>query len=156
MAYKTRLPWMANRAVAETPAYKLAKIIATAGWQKRVGVVIHPLLMASAQVKAEDMRNRGYYGHTSPIGVTANQVLRATGYPLPSWYPEKGNNIESITKGETEEAALTSWLNSPGHYKHLTGSDKFYAGQSAIGIGHAVVKDGNDFWVFHSAPLVGT
>jgi uncharacterized protein YkwD len=134
----------------------LLRIILLAGWQKRTNPVPHPLLMEAAQRRAEDMARRGYLSHTSPDGVTPNEVVRSVGYRLPDWYPEKGNNVESLYLGHDEpEEPVRSWFDSPKHHDHLVGEGKFYGSQTALGIGTAVAKDGRQIWVLISAPNTG-
>lgn len=132
------------------------EIILTAGWQERSNPYASALLMLAAKKKATEMAERNYFSHTSPSGVSANANVRNTGYFLPDWYPKDGNNVESIYAGScSPDEAIAAWLKSERHHIHLTGSDSFYRGQSAIGIGKYKGKDNGCRWVFLSAPAVG-
>lgn len=148
------LPYASSGTTPET--IKMAMIIITAGWQRRQNAVIHPLLTQAAYKRAKDMADKNYFSHTSPSGVTPNEVIRSVGYQLPSWYPEKGNNVESISIGADDaEEAVAGLFSSPKHHNHITGEDKFYADQRAIGVGEAIAKDGRKIFVFLSAPWSG-
>ncbi len=72
----------------------------------------------------------------APItGLWPNQVARAFGYPLPQYWPNDANNIESIHSGQpTVSGALLSLLGSPGHCSHLLGQD-WYGSHREIGVG---------------------
>ena len=135
----------------------LAQAIVSHPDQRRVNPVCHPLLAQAARAKARDMALRGYFSHTNPDGIGPNDLVRQTGYPLPDWYGSGSvNNIESIAGGyTTPELAWTAWQNSSGHRTHLLGTDSFYAGQTAYGLGY-YYNEGSPlehYWVFLSAPL---
>jgi uncharacterized protein YkwD len=133
---------------------RLARMILEAPWQKRENGYMDSRLMEAAQYKANDMVARDYFSHTSPTGETPNAYVRAHDYILPNWYPQVGNNVESIYAGFYDpNRVLDTWLNSPPHRKHVTGEESFYAGQRAVGVGLAIESDGGNFWVFISAPV---
>jgi hypothetical protein len=135
-------------------AQQLAVTIAEASWQQRVGTQIYPLLMQAAQWKAEHMAVNAYFGHIDPWGGSPNDYVRAHGYPLPSYYPVHGNNVESLYSGwETVERAILAWTNSERHRIHLRGENDFYRAQIFIGTGRALHWEGRSWlWVFISAP----
>lgn len=138
------------------PRHIFLEIVIAAGWQQRQGIIIHPILMRAAQAKAEHMAVMNYFAHTSPDGVTPNELARRVGYILPDWYPQRGNNIESIYIGHDEpEEPIKGWFNSPRHHDHLVGQGDFYRSQNAIAVGTAIAQDGRSIWVFHSAPNMG-
>lgn len=137
------------------PRETFLRIFIVAGWQKREEIVVHPFLMHAAQYRANEMAQKGYFGHTSPSGITPNEVVRNIGYKLPDWYKQKGNNIESLYIGHNEpEEAINGWFSSPTHHDHLVG-EGFYNAQNAVGIGSARAQDGRQIWVFISAPNMG-
>lgn len=132
---------------------ELIAIILLAEWQKRPRPVVNPLLMKAAQTKAEDMALKEYFSHTSPDGISANENVRSAGYVLPDWYPEHGNNVESIALGYmTPAKVVEGWLNSPNHRVHLAGEIDFYRNQNQLGVGMTVNKKKALIWVFLSAP----
>lgn len=121
--------------------------------QERENFKRHPLLDQAARNKAVDMAEKNYFSHTSPEGITPNEIARSTGYRLPRHYPMKGNNIESINIGSgIPERTMKSWLDSPKHREHVFGESFFYKGQECIGIGTAVNQEGRVISVFLSAP----
>jgi len=116
---------------------------------------LHLLLNLAAQTKANDMANLSYFAHTSPSGVSANQNVRNTGYPLPSYYPKDGNNVESLYIGSDNPAdAAAAWLTSDHHRVHVYGQDSFFGHQNCIGVGFSPVpkEKHRGYWVFISAP----
>ncbi len=89
-------------------------------------LTVHPLLAASARLKAEDMLRADYFEHTSPTGVTPWQWFDRAGYA----YVYAGENLAiDFTTGEATQAA---WMNSSGHRRNILGS-------SYANIGIAVV-----------------
>lgn len=124
--------------------------------QRRKRCVWSEKLTEAARARARDMAVRQYFSHTDPDGVTPNEYARRAGYKLPDWYPDKGNQIESIGGGfPTANDAWAWWLKSPAHRTHMLGESSFYADQHAIGIGY-VRQEGAPYvhyWVLLSAPL---
>jgi len=111
----------------------------------------------AAQAKANDMARLGYFAHTSPSGVSANQNVRNTGYLLPDWYPVSGNNVESLYIGtDRPEDAAAAWLASDYHRMHVFGTEKFFREQNCIGVGYAPFpnEQHRGYWSFLSAPCV--
>lgn len=131
----------------------LIRLILNSSWQQREDPYADPILVRAAQNKADDMAKRDYFSHVDPDGGTVNEYIRAAGYRLPDYYPQKGNNCESIVIGaSTPEGAIEAWLNSPSHRIHLQGEIDFYRSQRAIGVGMSKAKDGRTIFVFISAP----
>lgn len=131
----------------------LFDLISNSSYQKRAAMYQNVLLWAAAQRKADDMAEKDYFGHTSPSGLTANELVRDMGYKLPDWYAKKGNNVESISVGGGKpENVMLGWLHSPGHRKHVFGEIDFYKNQECVGIGKSVAKDGRILTVFISCP----
>lgn len=147
------LPFIEKHEKVIASVYRLADLIMYAAWQERSPIYMDLRLMQAAQLKANSMAEFDYFSHTSPTGLTPNEVVRSTGYRLPSFYAEKGNQVESLYIGHDEpEEAVKGWLESPSHHDHIAGRTDFYRGHSAIGVGTAVAKDGRQLWVFMSAP----
>ena len=66
-----------------------------------------------ARYKSEDMRDKGYFSHTSPTYGTPYQMMRSFGIS----YRTAGENI---AKGETSpEAVVKGWMNSSGHRANI-------------------------------------
>ncbi len=77
-------------------------------------VTIDPDLDRAAQAHADDMVERGYYGHVSPQGVGPQDFVQATGYPPYAFL------AENIAKGlYTPTEAVERWLDSPHHRENI-------------------------------------
>ncbi len=135
----------------------LYRIIRNAPQQQRNKEIMHRHLFLdqAAQQKANDMARLGYFSHTSPSGVSANENVRRTGYKLPDWYPANGNNVESLYIGsDCPEDAAAAWLASDHHRPHVYGETDFFRNQNCIGVGYAPFpkEEHRGYWVFISAP----
>lgn len=135
----------------------LFDLIKNSSYQQRVSMHKHPLLWLAAKIKANDMSQNNYFSHISPLGISPNQIVRSVGYILPDYYPDLGNNVESLAiGGENLEDTVKAWLESKtGHRLHVFGEIDFYRKQECIGIGQSVAKDGRNISVFLSAPCMG-
>jgi hypothetical protein len=89
---------------------------------------VSPLLMQSAELKAEDMANFSYFAHTSPEGKTPWYFLDQVGYK----YQYAGENL-AINFTNTEDVTA-AWLNSPTHKANIVKSQYTEMG-SAIATG---------------------
>ena len=86
-----------------------------------------------AQYKAQDMRNKNYFSHTSPTYGSPFDMIRAFGIS----YRSAGENI---AKGQTTPAQVVeAWWNSAGHRANILNSS-----YTQIGVGY--VADGK-YWV---------
>ena len=66
-----------------------------------------------ARYKSEDMRDKGYFSHTSPTYGTPYQMMRSFGIS----YRTAGENI---AKGQVSpEAVVNAWMNSSGHRANI-------------------------------------
>lgn len=124
--------------------------------QGRVTLSCNPTLAAVARARAQDMGERGYFGHTNPDGHGPNYLVRQAGYQLPTEYSTaiNGNNIESIGAGAGDATGMwNAWMNSSSHLTHILGSETFYAEQIEYGIGFARVPGSpyQFYWVFISS-----
>lgn len=80
---------------------------------KRTDLALNPTLSQAAQAKAEDMITRNYWSHTTPDGQEPWAFINQTGYQ----YQAAGENLAyGFT---TSPAAITGWMNSPGHRANL-------------------------------------
>ena len=79
-----------------------------------------------ARYKSEDMRNRGYFSHTSPTYGSPFQMIRSFGIS----YRTAGENI---AKGQASpEAVVRAWMNSSGHRANMLNSSF-----TEIGVGYS-------------------
>ena len=79
-----------------------------------------------ARYKSEDMRDKGYFSHTSPTYGSPFQMMKSFGIS----YRTAGENI---AKGQTTPAAVVKgWMNSPGHRANILNSSF-----TEIGVGYA-------------------
>ena len=85
-----------------------------------------------AEYKSRDMRERGYFSHTSPTYGSPFQMMKSFGLS----YRSAGENIAMGYK--TPEAVVNAWMNSSGHRANILNSSFTH-----IGIGY--IKDGN-YW----------
>ena len=74
---------------------------------------LDPRLTHAADGHAEDMIERNYFAHLSPVGTTPAQRVAATGYR----YRLIGENIAS--GAETPAEAVEGWLASPEHCENI-------------------------------------
>lgn len=72
-----------------------------------------PVLAAAARAHSNDMARNGFFSHTSPDGSSASDRVERAGYDYKS-------TAENIAAGQmTPEAAMASWVASPGHCANL-------------------------------------
>ena len=85
-----------------------------------------------ARYKSQDMKDLGYFSHTSPTYGSPFQMMKSFGIS----YRTAGENI---AKGyASPEAVVNSWMNSPGHRANILNSTYTH-----IGVGY--VPSGN-YW----------
>ena len=85
-----------------------------------------------ARYKSQDMRDLGYFSHTSPTYGSPFEMMRSFGIT----YRTAGENI---AKGySTPKAVVDAWMNSPGHRANILNS-----AYTHIGVGY--VASGN-YW----------
>ncbi len=85
-----------------------------------------------AQYKSQDMHDKNYFSHTSPVYGTPFTMMKNFGIS----YKSAGENIAMGQK--TAAAVVDAWMNSEGHRANIL--NKNY---NHIGVGY--VKDGN-YW----------
>jgi len=119
--------------------------------QHRVNPSRNDILSQVARARAQDMVDRDYFSHTDPDGHQANFLVEQAGYTLPDFYPDNGNNIESIGLNYTTAAEQwQAWKNSPAHRTHVLGEDPFFQAQIEYGFGYAEDSDSR-YWVIITA-----
>lgn len=85
-----------------------------------------------ARYKSEDMKNKGYFSHTSPTYGSPFEMMKNFGIS----YRSAGENI---AKGyATPEAVVKGWMNSPGHRANILNKSFTH-----IGVGY--VENGS-YW----------
>lgn len=85
-----------------------------------------------ARIKSQDMKDNGYFSHTSPTYGSPFQMMKSFGIR----YKSAGENI---AKGQTTpEAVVNAWMNSSGHRANILSSSFTH-----IGVGYA---SGGSYW----------
>ena len=85
-----------------------------------------------ARYKSQDMKDKGYFSHTSPTYGSPFDMMKKFGIT----YRSAGENI---AKGQrTPQAVVNAWMNSSGHRANILNSSF-----TQIGVGY--VADGN-YW----------
>ncbi len=85
-----------------------------------------------ARYKSEDMRNLGYFSHTSPAYGSPFEMMKSFGIS----YRSAGENI---AKGqESPEAVVNAWMNSSGHRANILNKSFTH-----IGVGYV---SGGNYW----------
>lgn len=132
------------------PEARLAELL-TGSDQRRSVLRCRPELQRFARQRAEDMARRGYLAHLTPDRQGPNQLLRATGYPLPPAYRDGlSNNVESIAGGiRSPEAVWKALTASSSHRAHLLGEHPAYLDQDEFGIAYQrdLYAPHVDYWV---------
>ena len=93
-------------------------------------LVIDPELSRIARIKSQDMRDNGYFAHTSPTYGDVRSMLRSFGYS----FSAAGENI---ARHATVEKAQAAFLSSPGHRQNVLSS-----AYTKVGVGVAVDEKG--------------
>ena len=85
-----------------------------------------------ARYKSQDMKDNGYFSHTSPVYGSPFQMMKSFGIS----YKSAGENI---AKGQTTPGqVVNAWMNASGHRANILNSSYTH-----IGVGY--VKSGN-YW----------
>ncbi|MBE7020043.1 MAG: LysM peptidoglycan-binding domain-containing protein [Ruminococcaceae bacterium] len=85
-----------------------------------------------ARIKSQDMKDKGYFSHTSPTYGSPFNMMKSFGITY-------SYAAENIARGQkTPEAVVKSWMNSSGHRANIL-SEKY----TKIGVGY--VENGN-YW----------
>lgn len=95
-------------------------------------VVLSEELSKVARLKSADMKEKGYFSHTSPTYGSPFEMMKAFGIN----YRKAGENIAMGQK--TPEQVMTAWMNSEGHRANILDPDF-----TVIGVGY--VSDGS-YW----------
>ena len=85
-----------------------------------------------ARIKSQDMKDKGYFSHTSPTYGSPFNMMKSFGISY-------SYAAENIAKGQkTPEAVVNAWMNSSGHRANIL-SDKY----TKIGVGYVA---GGNYW----------
>jgi len=108
--------------------------------QKRAQAGLKPLahnweLSRVARFKSTDMRDRGYFSHTSPTYGSPFTMIKSFGIS----YRAAGENI--AMGQSTPQAVVDAWMKSPGHRANIM-STQF----TEIGVGYAFGGSGRHYW----------
>jgi uncharacterized protein YkwD len=104
-------------------------------------VAVNPQLTASAARHANDMLANGVQGHTGSDGSSVVQRVTDAGYAP---YATVGEIVFWATgSAGTPAAAVTWWMNSPGHRAIITDCELTEAGFSAVSNGNKMTVAGD-------------
>ena len=129
-------PVVTSQSSANTYESQVLKIVNA----ERAKKGIKALTLASdvsncARVKSEDMRDRKYFSHQSPVYGNPFEMLKHFGIK----YKTAGENIAKGQK--SPEAVMNAWMNSEGHRKNILN-----ANFKEIGIGYVSDSKGTTYW----------
>ena len=83
-----------------------------------------------ARYKSQDMRDQGYFSHTSPTYGAPFQMIKSFGLSLRTVG-------ENIAKGyTTPQAVVNGWMNSSGHRANILNASYTQIGVGYVGQGH--------------------
>lgn len=95
-------------------------------------LTLNSSLSAVAQKKADDMKQKNYFSHTSPTYGSPFNMIKNAGIS----YKTAGENIAKGQK--TAQAVFNAWMNSPGHKANILNSK-----YTQMGVG---VTNGTVYW----------
>ncbi|MBC8081168.1 MAG: SafA/ExsA family spore coat assembly protein [Gorillibacterium sp.] len=130
---KVTIPLLTNVKSIEYQVFQLVN-------QERAANGLSPLkanwqLSRVARTKSQDMRDRGYFSHTSPTYGSPFDMMRAFRINFSS----AGENIAA---GQTTaKQVMQSWMNSPGHRKNILS-----ANYTEIGVGYVSGGSQRYYW----------
>ncbi|SHK18116.1 SafA/ExsA family spore coat assembly protein [Paramaledivibacter caminithermalis] len=88
-----------------------------------------------ARYKSEDMKNRGYFNHTSPTYGSPFKMMKDFGIR----YSTAGENIAMGQR--TAQDVVRGWMNSSGHRANILNRNF-----TEIGVGYAKNSSGRTYW----------
>ena len=89
-----------------------------------------------ADIKAKDMRDNGYFSHTSPTYGSPFDMMKEFGIN----YTIAGENI---AKGQKSvETVMADWMNSEGHRANILNKNFTH-----LGVGYCTDASGNTYWI---------
>lgn len=99
-------------------------------------LTLSPELTNVATVKAKDMRDKGYFDHTSPTYGSPFDMMSKFGIK----YSSAGENIAAGQK--TPQEVMNSWMNSSGHRANILNKD-----YEQLGVGYVEGGSYGTYWV---------
>ncbi|MEW9122764.1 MAG: CAP domain-containing protein [Thermotaleaceae bacterium] len=105
------------------------------GKQGLAPLKLNTQLAGVARAKSADMRDNGYFSHTSPTYGSPFDMMKRFGIK----YSYAGENIAMGQK--TPEEVMKGWMNSPGHRNNILSSNF-----TEIGVGYVVNGKGTAYW----------
>lgn len=102
---------------------------------ERAGYGLPPLtqdwqLSRVARYKSQDMRDNGYFSHTSPVYGSPFQMIKSFGIS----YRTAGENI--AVGQRTPAAVVSAWMGSAGHRANILNSSFTHIGVGYVANGH--------------------
>jgi uncharacterized protein YkwD len=99
----------------------------------------HGCVVYVAQIRSDDMADRGYFSHTSPDGSTAFSLMDQYGVP----YGWAGENLarNNYPDNQTVQVAIENLMNSQGHRDNILSTNYTH-----MGIGFAVDGAGMKYY----------
>ncbi len=124
-------------------------------------LAVNDKLFASSEFHAQEMATYNYFAHQSQVtGDWPNKMVRDQGYPLPSYFPNDRNSVESLVAGGSRATApdalkvliIDEGINPPGHRNHLLGISEFHSENREIGVGYAYSSSSyyRNYWAIHA------
>lgn len=154
--------YLVNRARHDPVAYQLENSLPVdlSDVEPRPPLAVNNQLNASARFHAVEMANFNYFAHQSPItGDHPNKMVRDQGYPLPSFFPDDANYVESIAAGTFFSNAqeplnaliVDEGVPDLGHRKHLLGiGDQANNREIGVGYGFNAAATYDHYWAIHA------
>jgi uncharacterized protein YkwD len=148
-----------NDARANPAAYGASIGVDLSGVASAQPLAFNPQLIDAAQQHAQDMNDRGYFGHTTPDGVDPGQRLTNAGVNWTSW----GESSAAGTGYTDSASALSALIADNGvsdlaHRKQLLAIDAIFQPQNQVGIG--IVQNGSgplkNYYTIDTAATDGT
>lgn len=116
-----------------------------AGLLPRPPLAMDGALAASSSFKAADLAAGAPFDHQASDGRWPNELARDFGYPLPTWWVDDANYIESIAYAGTSFPWALIFRLHGVHLDHLLGQEG-YVTHRQVGVGAAGI-----YWAVHTA-----
>ncbi|WP_405127663.1 CAP domain-containing protein [Sinanaerobacter chloroacetimidivorans] len=99
-------------------------------------LTLNTKLAGVAEKKAEDLRDKNYFSHTSPTYGSPFDMMKQFGIT----YKAAGENI---ARGQqTPSAVMNGWMNSQAHKNNILNKNF-----TQIGVGYVTDSNGGTYWV---------
>jgi len=144
-AREQQLVYEINLARRDPAAFAASLGFSGAGLLPRPPLAIDGSLAASSSFKAADLAAGAPFCHQASDGRWANELARDFGYPLPTWWVDDANYIESIAYAGTQFPWALIFRLHGVHLDHLLGQEG-YITHRQVGVGAAGI-----YWAIHTA-----